>query len=414
VPKPGEVAVLNRSNGLLTNTFRSTVAPYYSDYFSASTVDAYSGSVVNPYYGIYGAVVFEGGGHADSNDNSVHVLELNESSASFRRVTNPTPLFGAGSDEATRMANSHRSAEVVPLTDFLWAEYSVDGQPVSRHSCGAQDVIGPEHGGARYGSFVRALVSSGAVHGGAGGEVAHRVDFNDLTGTMSWTRACEQPGVTGPISTPGRMVRAGPPNWTAHVPAQGRIYLETYGATASIGPRWLDLTTRRYVDGTGKARVNDGDTPDSGVLFHVEWRNMLVHGAVVGGKLCLRCMDVSVQQPTWVNQPRLLSQDIPLAGTWSAACWCPDNGRIIVANVLNDPAAVYEIEIPTSLDAVWRVERVPLPEGQSMLFSSSATYKKWSYNTYVRAIVFVPWVARSENDPVFGNDQVFVYRPRST
>ena len=90
VPAAGEVATLTQSNGLLTNTFRSTVAPYYSDFVSTNTVNAFSGSVVNPYLGTYGAIVFEGGGHADSNDNSVHVLELGANQCTFRRVTDPS------------------------------------------------------------------------------------------------------------------------------------------------------------------------------------------------------------------------------------------------------------------------------------------------------------------------------------
>ncbi|WIT10124.1 hypothetical protein PFX98_14395 [Paucibacter sediminis] len=393
---------------MLTNSFRDTVAPYYDAFHSVNTVNAYSGSVVNPYFGTYGAVVFEGGGHADSNDNSVHILELGLKSASFRRVTDPTPLFGSNPDSATRGSNSKASAEVTVLTDFAWAEYTVDHQPTSRHSYGAQDVIGPDDGGARHGTFMRVLVSAGAVHGQAGGEVAHKVDFSSLTDKLSWARATQRPGMTGPSSAPGQSVRSGSPNWTAHVPAQQRIYIETQGHGASMVPRWFDLPSQRYVDGSGTKRNNDQDTPDCGIMFHVSWRNLLIHADVQAGHLRLRCMNVAVDQPSWINAPRPLSQPLPLPGSWSAACWCPDNGRILVGNVLNDDAAVYEIEIPSDIDKPWPVSRAPLPAGQRITWAPETCYKKWSYNPYVRAIVYMPYAARS------GDEQVFVYRPRGT
>lgn len=400
--------MLTQSNGLLTNTFRSTVASYYGGFFSTNTVNAYSGSVVNPYFGPHGAVVFEGGGHADSNDNSVHLLELSASGATFRRVTDPTPLFGSAADSNTQALNSRASGEVLPLTDLYWAEYTIDGQPTSRHSYGAQDVIGPEHGGATYGTFMRIMVNSGAVHGEAGGEVAHKVDFTSLKGTMRWVRAADKPGLTGRNNTPGRSLRVGPPNWTAHVPKQRRIYMETQASGGQMVPRWFDLSTRTYVDGIGQSRANNQDTPDCGNMFHVEWRDMLVHADVSGGQLRLRYMNVAVDQPSWVNTPRTLSRSIPLGGSWSAACWCPDNGRILIGNVASDDLAVYEIEIPSNVDQVWNVTRVPLPAGQSITWAPSTTYKKWSYNPYVRAIVFLPYASRS------GDDSVFVYRPRGT
>lgn len=398
---------MTQSNGLLTNTFRSTVAPYYSDYVSVYTVNAYSGSVVNPYFGPYGAIVFEGGGHADSNDNSAFILDLKADRASFRRITDPTPLFGSGTDEQTRYANS-RGGDVKPLTDFVWNEYTVDSQPVARHSYGAQDVIGPEHGGAEYGTFLRVVVSAGAVHGMAAGEVPHMLRFASTTGRLHWERAAPRPGVSGVPGTPGLNARLGPPNWTAHVPYQSRIYIESNGQGSVLPPRWFDLSKRQYVNGAGSARTNDPDMPNGGIMFHVDWRRILVHADAKGGNLRLRIMSVDDDQPSWIDTPRKLSQAIPIAGTWSAACWCPDNGRIIVGNVQGDDAAIYEIEIPADLDDIWKVTRVSLPAGQRIRWAPSTTYKKWSYNPYVRAIVYLPYAAQS------GDDEVFVYRPRGT
>lgn len=408
VPAPGAVTVMTQANGLLTNTFRSTVAPYFNEWVSTFTVNAYSGSVVNPYFGNYGAIVYEGGGHADSNDNSVHILELNAGSASFRRVTNPTPIFGAGTDDATRFSNSRLSSEVVPLTDFIWCEYTIDGQPVARHSYGAQDVIGPEHGGAAYGTFMRVLTGAGAVHGAANGEVAHKVDFTSTVGQLRWARAGSRPGVTGPPGTPGRSLRLAGPNWSAHVPGQSRIYIENEALSGTLPPRWFDLSTRQYVVGTGIGRTNNQDAPNGGILFYVEWRQILVFVDIAGGRLRIRYMNVAVDQPSWINAPRQLSQPVPAASSWSAGCWCPDSGRIVIGNVLADDAAIYEIEIPSDVDRVWTTTRVSLPAGQTIRWAPATTYKKWSYNPYVRSIVYLPYAAQT------GTDEVFVYRPRGT
>ena len=76
VPAPGRIAVLTQSGGTLTNSFISTVASYYEPYYSAKIVNDYSSSIFNPYFGKYGAILFFGGGHFATNDNSVIALEL--------------------------------------------------------------------------------------------------------------------------------------------------------------------------------------------------------------------------------------------------------------------------------------------------------------------------------------------------
>jgi hypothetical protein len=162
------------------------------------------------------------------------------------------------------------------------------------------------------------------------------------------------------------------------------------------------------VMGTGLSRLNDPDEANGGIMFYVEWRRILVHCDAKGGKLRLRYMNVDVEQPSWVALPRALSQVIPVDGGWSAACWCPDNGRIIVGNALGDDAAVFEIEIPSNVDDTWTVTRVPLPAGKTIRPAPGTTYKKWSYNPYVRSIVYMPYAAQT------GDDEVYVYRPRGT
>lgn len=392
--------MLTQSNGRLGNTFRSTVAAYYSPFYSVKIVNDYSGSVVNIYHGLYGAIVFEGGGHAGTNDNSVIVLELGAQTCSFVRKTNPTPLFGAAADSAVQGRNSTASDST--LFDPIWGEYAVDGQPASRHSFGDQTIVGPEYGGAAFGTLRRLVVNSAAVSGTTIGQVPHKVDFNALTGTMAWTRGGSV-GVSGP-KTPATL--AGAPCWSAHVPAQQRIYIETHAATALAPPMWFDLATGRYVTGTGTARSNDASV-DGGTMFHVPSRGLLVH-IDNGGSPRIRTMDVTVSNPSWNNTPARLSAPIAIDASWSSACWCDDNDRIILGGAVGDATAVYEIEIPASLTSVWTVTRAPFGSGQAIAWSSSNSYKKWSYNRQVRAIVYMPYASPD------GDDTVYVYRPRGT
>ena len=93
LPAPGRVSLLTQSNGKLTNTFVSTIAPYYEPYYSVKIVNDYSTSYMNPYFGDYGSIIFYGAGHSATNDNSVMALVLGKDTATFHRMTNPSPLF---------------------------------------------------------------------------------------------------------------------------------------------------------------------------------------------------------------------------------------------------------------------------------------------------------------------------------
>jgi hypothetical protein len=397
VPTPGAIAVLSLQSSTLENTFVSQVAPYYTPFYSCKIVNDYSGSVVNPYYGDYGAILFEGGGHAGTNDNSVIILELGAKTCKFRRVTNPTNFSG--------VHPSNDTVNVLPQTDFAWSEYTTDRQPTSRHSYGAQEVIGPDDGGAKYGTFYRVSVSALAHHGLGGGESAHMLEFANNTDMLSWKRASTMPGRAGNGS---QFVKyGGAPNWTVHVPKQKRIYVEGRAQSSTQPPRWFDLETRKYVDGTGLGRPNDGPV-DGGTLFFVPERNLLVHMDPFEGFLRVRTMDVTVSQPSWSQTVALLSQKVKVVDEWSCACWCQDNQRIIVGHIDGDPNCVMEIQIPANATDSWKVERAEFAAGQSIPWMPYATFRKWSYNKKVKAIVYM---AKASDT---GDDRVYVYRPRNT
>jgi hypothetical protein len=388
IPDPGEIAQLTVANGGLTNNIRDVVAANFQPFYSAKIVNDYSGGCVNPYFGSFGATICEGGGHSSTNDNSVFMLVFGADSATWRRVTNPTP-FAPGNDIA-----------VLPIED-VWGEYTLDGQPASRHSYGDHAVVGPDEGGAAYGTFYRLVGAATGYPGENHGEAPHKVEFTALTGTMAWARAGTKGDGFGPTA----------PMHSAYVPEQGRIYIE-YNSQVAVN--WFDLATGTYVNGTGTSRTITGEHRSGGAFFYVPERSLLLHCDLFGGALSIRHMDVSVGQPSWVNTRRTLSASIPLplAGggelSWSQACWCPDNHRIIVGNVLGDPDCVYEIAIPTDLNTAWPCERVPFLPGQTITWSQETGYKVWSYNSKTKTINYFAY-ADKEGDQA---DIVQVYRPR--
>lgn len=398
-----------QADGTLTNTFVSCAAPYFGSFYSARIVNDYSGATLNPYFGTYGAIIFFGGGHASTNDNSVIALVLGKDDCTFHRMVDPSPIFGSDASDATRTANSRSDVNGVTLQAY--AEYLVDGKPASPHSYGSGDVIGPSEGGAANGTYIRVITGAAGIAGTIGAEVAHKIDFGNLTGfadsgsaSYGWKRLANNGGLFGSAA----QGTIGAPQWSALVASQNRVYYEARASTRALPPRWFDLAKGSYAVGTGKARTNDSDSPDNGIMFHVPSRNLLVFADCKGGYLRLQYMDVSATQPSWVGGVTLNAQ-LPISGGWSAACWCADNNRIIVGNVSGDNAAAYEIAIPAALSDVWTVARAPFGNGQSITWFDNCVYKKWTYNPKVRAIVYM---AAADGNGVA--DTVYVYRPRGT
>jgi hypothetical protein len=399
VPAPGAVSTLTVANGGLVNSFRDVVASTHDPFYSVGIVNDYSGGGVNPYWGTYGACVFEGAGHSSSNDNSVMVLELGSSSATFKRVYDPTNL------NATYGISNNIGASG-GYTDLTWGEYTNDGHPASRHSYGDFNVVGPEYGGAAYGTMYRlqpnSLGYSGANIAGTSSEQApHKMAFaSTAASSASWARA----GARGAVNLGAKAAVL-----SAHVPPQQRIYCESGGATSTVAIYWWDLVSAAYVQGTGTARTNNhDDSGNSGALFYVSARNLLVHVAAYSGVIGIKTMDVSADQPSWVNTVRSPSVSIAAGMPWNTACWCEDNNCILIGNVNGDPDCVYEVEIPATLSDPWPATRVGFSPGQHISWYGMS-YKRWSYNPRVKSIVYLPSAQRSPTAEV-----VYVYRPRGT
>lgn len=399
------MAALTQTNGLLANRFRDIVAPYFDPFYSAKVVNDYSGAFKNPYWGPYGCTLFFGGGHAGTNDNMVAIAEYGATAITFRRVCDPTPWFGSGTDSATRNKNSVGNANA--LMDLQYMESTIDGKPGAPHSYGSGDIVGPEYGGAANGTFLRVLSAAVNCANDAGAVAAHELRFDDTTTASSqrrWTR------VTNEVRTTRNGWMA--PHLTAFVGPQQRVYIQTNDSTPNV--RWFDRGLKTWVTGSGRTFAYDyADGYDSGIMFYVPARGLLLCLYPRGGKLQVQWMDVSVAQPT-LGGTATLTHALAVSNPWSAACWCPHNHRIIVAGVTADSAAAYEIEIPADLARPWQIARAPFGNGQTFSPADAKagigiTYKKFHYDEKVRAIVYTPLVAGTS-----GDETVWVYRPRST
>jgi hypothetical protein len=403
VPAAGNVALMTNANGKLTNQFADVVHPHYQTFYSKKIVNDYSGAALDLWRGTYGSMIYSGGGHAATNDNSVMALNPGASSLSFERVTNPS--LGTVTDQFN---NGPGQAAAISLD---WGEY-FDGQPSSHHSYGALDIVSPDFGGAAYGTLWR-VVNSGNGYGsvfygpptndGVNGfsEAPHKLDFTAPTGIMTYARG----GSLGSISSGGLT----PSCFQQDVPGQQRIYIES---NAQRNPYWFDRKTNTYVQGTGIALDKTTSAVDGGMLVHVPDRNLLLWGERDGSSnLRIKRMSVlpSDTNPSWNNTAPPMSAAIPITGSWSTMCWCKDNQRLIVGDVNGDPGCVYEIEIPLDPTTTWTCTRVALPAGQNITWAQGATYKKWSYNPKTKSILFFPFAA-----DVGAGDTVYVYRPRNT
>lgn len=145
------------------------------------------------------------------------------------------------------------------------------------------------------------------------------------------------------------------------------------------------------------------------MLLYIPERKVLIFFDTYNTQLRTRYMDVSVTNPGWSSTTITLSQPLSTGESWAAALWDPDDHRILLGDVANDPNAIYEVALPSNLSSdSWTVVRSPLTNGDTILWAPSTTYKKWSYNEKIKAVVYMPYASRAGSD-----DVVYVYRPRS-
>ncbi len=429
VPQPGQVRAITQGQGVLANNYRDVVAPYYEPFFAVKAINDYSGARVNLYWGQYGALVGFGGGHSSTNDNSVWGLELTSTGMSFKRLVNPTPYFGTGTDSTTKANNAGQSGSPRVYCDQTYGEALIGGPegigvqqvgvPSAPHSYDALDIVGPGSGGGAGGSLYKVVQSVATYSGdnaGAGNRTtfiaAHATDFPNSTGgtgAYAWRRVSDDASFTAIMSRE-------PPYSSRFVPAQQRIYIET--GKVSHQPVWFNLATKVYKAGTGSGKTVTASGGNSVSLVHVPERNLLLYfGTDTSQNLRVNSMPVGPNDnnPSW-SAPRALSASISYAagggdGHPIHVCWCAENNRLIVGAVSGDENCVYEIEIPADLASTWPCTRVPFPAGQSIAWARGGTWPKgWEYNRRVKAIVYIASVGSDTS----AADVVYVYRPRGT
>jgi hypothetical protein len=400
---PGQMAIYSGGGSVVTNNLRSVVHPLYDQFYSVKIVNDYSGAAANPWWGTHGAKVFKGGGHSATNDNSTMVLEYGASTMTWRRIVDPSPwtYSGTGSPRDT-------SLEYTSQVDFTWGEYTVDGKPMSLHSYGLLCVQGPAAGGAANGTLWLPAILAGN-YGSHKTQAAHRLPFSTTDAGPLWARgSATAPSISGD-----------PTGMADFVPAQRRVYLN-YGNDNAV-VRWLDTVTQSWTVGSGVGFNVAQHLYAAGechaTLVAVPERDLLLMlgRSNATGNLVIQWMSVAagVTQPT-LGGTAQLSQALALELPWSSATWCPDNNRLLIMGASGDLGAIYEVEIPATLTQPWTVTRAPMGAGQTLSNTLAGSvgnvWGKWSYDRAVRAVVFVPLVARQG----LGNDQVYVYRPRNT
>lgn len=402
VPAPGNLTTMTVANGRLANQWRDVIDPYYNAFYAVKAVNDYSGAFPNPWWGTHGGIVFFGGGHAGTNYNGTIVAELGPSGITYKRANNATPWFGTGTDSTTQ-DNNGGSTATNALTNLDYMESTIDGKPGSPHSYGSGDVVGPDFGGAANGTFLRVVTSAVNRVNDAGTVAAHQLPFTTTAGNGgagNWAR------VTNTFIAPGTNWQA--PQLTAFVGPQQRVYIQTNNSVSNV--RWFDRSLNNWVTGTGTTfGYDEADGFDSGTMFYVPSRGLLVCMYPVSNTLRVQWMDVTVAQPT-LGGTATLSSAIAVSNPWSAGCWCQDNNRIIVGKA--GQSGAFEIAIPAVLTNPWPVEYAAFGNGGTIPFEGAGeggnTYKKWSYLPSVKAIVYQRFATYD------AADVVHVYRPRNT
>jgi hypothetical protein len=348
------------------------------EYAFGKIIDDYSGGVYNPHWGALGAMVFHGGGHSATFDNSVVILDYND--LTFKRLSNPT--------QSAKGVN-WSFLNVDPAFNPIYAEYG-DGQPGSGHTYDTLAILPPAHGGGAMGSLVR--VGSHAVHPGVvrGTTHAHRLDF-DLAARSggTWTR-CSVNALKGLPSGA----------CSAYDPLRQRFW--TIGGLSSQPSyvRYLDVATRenREVTFAKGAALAPPANPDSMTMRYDPVRDLLVLTCTVGNALRMAWLRCDAPEKGWFTS--ILSKAIPMMAQWTHPFdFVPEANKFVMLTP-GDSAAVFDIAVPTDPTQTWQVTRQALLTGGT-LKAAYVAGKRWSYSSATRCFV---WVASSTSS-------VVAYRP---
>jgi len=423
------VSVLTVANGRLSNESISVCAPYYQSYYFGTTWSDYSGGTLNPYYGPFGALMAFGQGHSAGNNNQVPTLVLGEV-CTWKSVNNPSPIFGTGTDVNTKAYNARGDFSYRPyaggmpgfagqvLVNQFTAALAADGQPPGMHSYNLVTVLEPT-AGAPSGTLFTPMIAAGAYNGIIDTQsfTAYKMTLDAAapSGAAIWQRLFTHP------TYPAGQALAGYASAPAHVvydqPTK-RVILQD---SSAYQPRWYALTATSaataFVQGTGTA-LNRSDYA-SGSYSHMmigvpERRLAIMLYKKNTGFLGARWMDVSAAQPSWINTGANITLNIPLDQDWSSACWCVDNGCIIIGDIKGSRSIIYEILLPAVLTDPWVATSVSLStpvlsweDPSNRTYDNANVYGKFAYSPALKCIPFFH-ITRNLRLP----DVMYAIRPR--
>ena len=379
--EPGSLRVLSTRNSFLS---QNGGLPGWESAFGR-LVDDYSGGVFNPYWGRYGAMVFHGGGHSATFDNSVVLLDLND--LTFKRVSQPTPSL-----DGKYWADARKAPGGIDRAfDVAHCEYG-DGQPGAGHTYDTLAILPPDAGGAACGSLLR--VASFAVHVNASCNTGwtHRFDFpSTAMRDGRWTRG----------SANGFDNYLAPGACSAYDSRRNRVWWLASLTSAPGHMRYLDVASGQHVQLALErgATLAPFASPDSPTLRYDPVHDLLLMTGSVGSETALAFLRCAQPQAGWTTPT--LTQPIPALPNASLGFdRVPEQGAYVMLSSA-DRHAVYALQVPDRLAQPWAVERQAL---QRLEFPSARVVgKRWSYGEAARCFV---WMASSTSP-------VVAYRPLS-
>jgi hypothetical protein len=333
-------------------------------------IDDYSGGVFNPYWGAKGCMVFHGGGHAATDDNSVVILDFND--LAFKRLSTPT-MDASAWDKS-------------PLLE-PYGEYA-DGQPGACHSYDNLAILPPDAGGAPHGSLIRVQSQAVEYHRSVNTDWAHRFDMaigQERQHSGRWVRW------VGSAMKPFN-----PGGCSAYDSKRKRFwYLGGLGYSQPTTVRYLDVGTASKAEAAvaTPAPVSGADAP---VMRYDAERDVLLLSVARNDGHASIWWARPWNREGWVDS-RLELPKQPNASTVPFDL-VTDTGRYVLLTRA-DVGAAYEVDIPRDVRERWKITRRPIAGGAIGL--AWVVGKRWSYVPGLKAFI---WYARSSGP-------VVAYRP---
>lgn len=395
VPEPGRLSLLSAANDWASIDpcpdnrcgYRLGSGPEWN-----KVIDDYSGGIVNPHWGPLGALMFHGGGHAATNDNSVALLDFND--LRFKRVADPS-LDASGLRP--------QDGPLYPGYDREFGEYVADRKPGSAHTYDALAVLPPELAGAPFGALVRPFATAIHVNLSAGTTWAHLlalhrrdVETAEARARNAWSRWSVDAGQG--FNGAGGCCAFDPVRqriWWTGVPSQqpGRI-------------AYLDCVSRRQlsVAYTGRNAVFHVSLP---IMRHLAGPDLLLSIGPVPDRDRVQAHVLRPDAPQGGWQPVVFDHAPPVGLGATPWAYVPELRRIVLFTRA-DPEAMYEIAVPADPAATWPVVRRPFQAGARLEGAANVVGKRFDWAPALRCVVYKP-LAQSPSGAQF-----YAYRPWGT